>query len=147
MRIDGRWHRFRDGVLRPVVDAAVQTPSGTWQPVMFLLDAGADRTVFDNTFLSLLAPLPSPQGKTPELGGLGGKVDCIFIQTRLGFARSDGKRVSVQGPFGVFSDAATSDVSILGRDVTNNFDVIYSYSSRQVILVAPPHEFKIQALP
>src|SRR5260370_40180661 len=80
MRIDGRWHLFRDGVLRPVVDAAVQKPSGSWQAVMFLLDAGADRTVFDQTFLTLLAALARPADATPELGGVGGKVDCIFIE-------------------------------------------------------------------
>jgi len=125
MRIDGRWHRFKDGVLRPVFDAAVQTPEGNWQAVMLLLDAGADRTVFDATLLSLLAPLALPEDETPELGGVGGKVDCIFIMSRLAFLRSDGKRVNVQGPFGVFAETGTSDVSILGRDVTNNFDVVY----------------------
>ena len=69
MRIDGRWHLFRDGALRPVVDAAVQAPSGTFHTVMLLLDAGADRTVFDHTFLSMLSPLALPAEETPELGG------------------------------------------------------------------------------
>lgn len=145
MRIDGRWHLFRDGVLRPVVDSAVQTSSGNWQTVMFLLDAGADRTVFDHTFLSLLAPLALPTDETPELGGVGGKVDCVFIQTSLAFISTDGKRATVQGPFGVFTESGSSDVSILGRDVTNNFDVMYSYSSRQVTMVAPPLSFQIES--
>jgi hypothetical protein len=144
MRVDGRWHRFKDGTLRPVIDAAVQTPEGTWQLVMFLLDAGADRTVVDASFLPLLSPLALPTAQTPELGGVGGKVGCVFIQTRLAFARDDGQRVTVQGPFGVFTDPATSEVPILGRDVTNNFDVIYSYPKRQVTLLAPPHDYQIQ---
>jgi hypothetical protein len=144
MRIDGRWHLFKDGVLRPVVDAAVETPSGTLQPVMLLLDAGADRTVFDSTFRSLLFSLALPEDETPELGGIGGKVDCIFIQTRLAFVSVDGRRATVQGPFGVFGDPNSSDVSVLGRDVTNNFDVIYSYPNRQVTLLAAPHGFQIQ---
>ena len=100
MRIDGRWHLFRDGVLRPVVDAAVQTPSGSWQAVMFLLDAGADRTVFDQTFLSLLAALALPADDTPELGGVGGKVDCLFIQSRLVLSHVQGDgpvRASLRG--------------------------------------------------
>ena len=147
MRIDGRWHLFRDGILRPVVDAAVKTPSGAWRPVTFLLDAGADRTVFDSGFLSLLLSLALPGDETPELGGIGGKVDCIFIQTRLAFVSYQGKRVTVQGPFGVFGDPGSSDVSILGRDVTNNFDVIYSYPKGQVILLAAPHDFQINLQP
>jgi hypothetical protein len=144
MRVEGRRHRFQDGVLRPVVDAAVQTPNGTWQSVTVLLDAGADRTVFDVSFLSLLSPLVIPVAQTPALGGVGGKVSAVFVQTRLSFTREDGKRVTVQGPFGVFTELTSSDVSVLGRDVTNNFDVIYSYPQRHVTLVAPPHNYQIQ---
>lgn len=145
MRIEGRWHLFKDGVLRPVVDAALQTSAGTWQVLMFLLDAGADRTVFDASFLPLLSPLALPAAQTPEIGGVGGKVGCVFIQTSLAFVRDDGKRVTVNGPFGVFTDPASSDVSVLGRDVTNNFDVIYSYPQRQVTLLAPPHGYQIKS--
>ena len=144
MRVDGRWHRFRDGVLRPVIDAAVQTPQGTWQRVTLLLDAGADRTVFDASFHALLSPLAAPSTETPELGGVGGKVSAVFIQTRLSFTRDDGKRVTIHGPFGVFTDLMSSDVSVLGRDVTNNFAVIYSYPTRAVTLLASPHSYQIQ---
>ena len=75
---------------------------------------------------------------------LGGKVSAVFIQTRLSFTRDDGKRVTIQGPFGVFTDLTSSDVSVLGRDVTNNFAVIYSYPKRRVTLLAPPHDYQIQ---
>ena len=50
----------------------------------------------------------------------------------------------VNGPFGVFTDPTSSDISVLGRDVTNNFDVIYSYPKRQVTLLARPHSYQIQ---
>lgn len=147
MRIDGRWHLFKDGILRPVIDAAVQGPSGTLHTVMFLLDAGADRTVLDNTYLPLLFPLALSSEETPELGGVGGKVECVFIRSRLAFASAEGRRITVQGPFGVFGEQGSSDVSILGRDVTNNFDVIYSYPTRQVILLAQPHGFDVYLQP
>jgi hypothetical protein len=147
MRVDGRWHRFKDGILRPVVDAAVQTSAGTWDTVTFLLDAGADRTVLEAAFVSRLSPLALPAGRAPELAGVGGKVECIFIQTRLAFERHDGPLVFINGPFGVFTDPLSSDISILGRDVTNNFDVIYSFPKRQVMLLALPHNYHIQLLP
>ena len=143
MRVEGRWHIFKDGVLRPVVEAVVQTPMGGWHEVRLLLDAGADRTVFDARFLSLLSPLAVTESETKELRGVGGKTECLFIQTRLAFARDDGKRVSVQGTFGVFTDPDSSDVSVLGRDVTNNFDVIYSYPQRQVIMLSAPHRYQV----
>ena len=144
MRVECRWHLFDDGALRPVIDAAVQIPTGSWQSVTFLLDAGADRSVFDSHFLSLLSPFALPLAQTPELGGVGGKVSCVFVQARLAFVRDDEKQVFVNGPFGIFTDPASSDLSVLGRDVTNNFDVIYSYPRRQVTLLAPPHGYQIQ---
>ena len=145
MRVNGLWHPFDDGVLRPVIVAYVQTPAGTRQRVTFLLDAGADRTVFNASLLPVLQPLAVPAEQSPELGGVGGKAGAVFVRTRLVFTRDDGQLVTVQGLFGVFNDLASSDVSILGRDVTNNFDVIYSFPQRQVELLAPPHGYRIQS--
>ena len=143
MRVEGRWHSFDDGVLRPVIDGAIQTSAGTWQGVTFLLDAGADRTVFDASFLSLLSSLALPESETPGVSGVGGRVGCLFVPARLSLVRDDGNQVFINGPFGVFADAASSDISVLGRDVTNNFEVIYSYSKRQVVLLAPPQTYRI----
>jgi hypothetical protein len=144
MRVEGRWHLFDDSVLRPVIDASLQTPAGAWQRVTLLLDAGADRTVFEARFLSLFSSSVLPPTETPELGGVGGKVDCVFVQARLAFTRDDDKQVFINGPFGIFINPASSDISVLGRDVTNNFDVIYSYPRRQVTLLALPHSYQIQ---
>jgi hypothetical protein len=145
MRVNGRWHLFKDGVIRPVIKAAVQTPTGSWESVLFLLDAGADRTVFDASFLALLSPLAVPATQPQVLGGVGGPVGCVFAQTRIAFFRDDGNQITVVGSFGVFTDPTSSDVSILGRDVTNNFDVIYSFPQRQVMLLSPPHNYQISS--
>lgn len=143
MRVDGRWHRFQDGALRPVIDAAVFSSSGLWQNITLLLDCGSDRTVFDASLLSLLSPLASSENL--ELAGVGGSVDSKVIPTRLAFVRDDGNRVTVQGHFSVFTDIASSDVSVLGRDITNNFHVIYSYPERQVVMFAQPHTYRIDS--
>ena len=144
MRVEGRWHLFDDGILRPVVDSFVQTAEGTWQVAMLLLDAGADRTVFEARLLTVLQTLAVPGDEAPELGGVGGKAACIFARTRIGLVRDDGRLVSVQGLFGVFTAVSSSDVSVLGRDVTNNFDVIYSFPRREVMLLAPRHTYQVQ---
>jgi hypothetical protein len=102
MRVEGRWHLFDDGVVRPVIDAFVQTPAGSWQSMMLLLDAGADRTVIEARLLNMLRSLAVPADQAPELGGVGGKAACIFARTRLGFVRDDGQLVNVQGLFGDF---------------------------------------------
>ncbi len=144
MQVEGRWHDFNDGIIRPVVEAKVQTSNGNWEEVVFLLDSGADRTVFEARFLHLLSALAVPDEEAPQLGGIGGATECVFVQTRLAFTRDDGKSVSITGQFGIFTDATSSDISILGRDVTNNFDVIYSYPQREVLLLASPHSYTVQ---
>ena len=106
-----------------------------------LLDCGADRTVFDASLLTLLSPLASAQNL--ELAGIGGGVDSRVIETRLAFTCDDGNRVTVHGQFSVFTDIASSDVSVLGRDISNNFHVIYSYPERQVVMLAQPHTYRI----
>jgi hypothetical protein len=143
MRIEGRWHLFRDGVLRPVVDAAVQTPDGGWEIVRFLLDSGADRTVLDYSFLSLLRPFVLSSADVPELGGVGGKVASVFADTKLAFMYEGSHFITVNGPFSIFTNPESNDVSVLGKDVTNNFDVIYSHSQRQVVLLSTPHSYTI----
>jgi hypothetical protein len=112
MRVEDRWHLFRDGVSRPVLNA-----------------------------VELMA---LPATETPLLGGVGGKAESIFVETRVGFTRDNGKQVEIRGSFGVFTDSQSSDISVLGRDVTDNFDVIYSYPKRQVTLLASPHSFQIK---
>ena len=144
MRVEGRWYLFDDGVVRPVIDAFVQRPDGEWEGIVMLLDSGADRTVFDAGLLELLTPLALADA--PQLSGVGGKVAALLVQTRLGLTRDDGNLVSISGAFGLFTDLKSSDVSVPGRDVTDNFDVIYSYPSREVLLLASPHGYGVQRL-
>jgi len=144
MQIEGRWHPFSDTGIRPIVEAKVQVATGQWKSIMFLLDSGADRTVLDASLLQLFVPLSLPEEESLQLGGIGGTADCQFVQTLLAFDRNDGKQIRVNGTFAVFTSMASSDISVLGRDVTNNFDVIYSYPQREVLLLAAPHSYTVQ---
>lgn len=40
-----------------------------------------------------------------------------------------------------------ADLSVLGRDVTNNFSVIYDYPNQTVALLAPLHHYEIKSSP
>jgi hypothetical protein len=51
MRIVGEWRLADDGVTRPFVEADVQAADGGMLPEIFLIDCGADRTVFSESFL------------------------------------------------------------------------------------------------
>src|SRR5688572_15020180 len=46
MRIDGVWHLCDDGIVRPVIRGEILACDGSWVKAPFLVDSGADRTVF-----------------------------------------------------------------------------------------------------
>ncbi len=52
--------------------------------------------------------------------------------------------VTINGPFAVFTEGESAELSVLGRDVTNNFSVIYDYPNRAVALLARPHYYEIK---
>ena len=54
MRIVGEWQTGDDGMTRPVVRAKCGPLDGTLQADVFLIDSGADRTVFSADLLEKL---------------------------------------------------------------------------------------------
>lgn len=73
-----------------------------------------------------------------------GAANSITIETTIGFVRDDGRPVRVRGPFQVFVERESSDISVLGRDVTNNFGIIYDYPNQTVALLSSPHYYEIK---
>jgi hypothetical protein len=144
MRVNGRWLRCDDGVVRPTLQAFVLTADEAWVELTFLLDGGADKTVFSARFLNQLLPLQTIQRKSTRLAGIGGLARFIEIEISIGFTRDDRQSITVRGPFAVFVDVESADLSVLGRDVTDNFSVIYDYPNRVVALLALPHTYEIK---
>jgi len=122
----------------------VRAADGQWVEVTFLLDAGADRTAFSARFLYLLKPLAKSESEQCFLAGVGGIVGSITIETAIGFVRDDDQPVRVRGAFHVFTESESSDLSVLGRDVTNNFGIIYDYPNQTVALLSPPHYYEVK---
>ena len=58
--------------------------------------------------------------------------------------RDDGVPIAVSGAFTAFTDPAATDMSVLGRDVLNNFDVILSWRRKEVLLLAPNHQYHVK---
>jgi hypothetical protein len=144
MHVNGEWLVCEDGVIRPIVLGLVRTADGEMIDATFLLDAGADRTVFSVDFLSLLLPLQSLEAEQVHLAGVGGRVGSITVNTVIGFTRDDGRVVTIRGPFAVFTEGESAELSVLGRDVTNNFSVIYDYPNRAVALLSRPHYYEMK---
>ncbi len=144
MRFNGEWSECDDGVIRPCIQGKFCAPDGELLEVTFLLDGGADRTVFNAEFLDVLRPFEIPQDQSSPLEGVGGKVGSIKVDTAILFKNDLGRLIPVRGSFHVFTEYESSDLSVLGRDVTNNFRVVYDYLDQTVILLSPPHRYEIK---
>jgi hypothetical protein len=144
MRIIGQWLACEDGITRPTLRAEVETSDGTLQPDDFLIDSGADRTVFSGSLLKRLGfdPTPAPDGLT--LQGISG--DCAFyvVKTILVLTRDDGGLVHMRGELAAFAELETVDLSVLGRDVFNLFDLILSRRRNEVLLLASDHQYRVE---
>src|SRR5262245_13354023 len=122
MLLKGKWDLCLDGVVRPVLRGEAEAGNGAWVGVPFLVDTGADRTLFSADVLRQLAlpPLDIPEG----LSGVGGTVQSVVVETRLQFPKDDGAMVVFRGWYAGTPDEAALDMSVLGRDITSHFALI-----------------------
>jgi hypothetical protein len=144
MLIVGEWQLFDDGVTRPTVRAKVLDSDGNLVADDFLIDSGADRTVFSAALLAQLRlPVKSAQpGFT--LSGIGGTSRFVLVTTVVEFVRNDGGPARVRGEFASFTDPTATDLSVLGRDVLDNFDLVISRRRNEILLLAPRHRYRIE---
>jgi hypothetical protein len=143
MLIRGEWFLCQDGMTRPGVPIDVVGVGGILLHRRFLLDSAADQTVFS---AALLADLGLPSSAPPPrltYQGIGGASPIVVVTTVLEFARADGGTARGRGPFAAFTDPLATEVSILGRDVLDHFDVIFSRRRNEVFLLAPAHSYAV----
>jgi hypothetical protein len=124
----------------------VQAADGAFHVEFFLVDGCADRTVLSADSLARLGFPGNPPPSDITLQGIGGVTGYVLVQSVLEFTRDDGGPAHVRGEFAAFTDAAATDLSILGRDVLNNFDVILSYRRNEVLLLAPNHQYRVERI-
>ena len=68
----------------------------------------------------------------------------MLVDTVLEFAIQDGPPARVRGQFAAFTEPTATDLSILGRDVLNHFDLILSRRNNEVLLLAPNHRYRVE---
>jgi hypothetical protein len=143
MRIVGDWFLFDDGESRPILRAKLRTGHGTMITEQFLVDTGADRTVFTAALLRQLALPAEPAPPDERLLGIGGAAAYVVVESAIELTRDDGGPAVVRGRFTAFTDPLATDVSVMGRDVLSNFDVIVSRPNSEVLLLAPGHRYQV----
>ena len=144
MLIVGEWQVGDDGTTRPVVRAEVLGLDGSPITEGFLVDSGADRTVLSAAVLERLH-LPFRRGQPGlTLIGIGGESDFVLVSTALVFVRENGGAARIRGELAGFTDLTATDLSILGRDVLDHFDIVLSRRRNEVLLLAPNHRYHIE---
>ncbi len=142
MRIEGEWLLCTDGITRPFVRVQVPDAQGNLVSDTFLVDTGADRTVFTSSFLQALQIAVTPVLGL-NLAGVGGQSGYVEFSTYLEFRRADGGTIRVNGRFCGFTTPTAIDMNLLGREVFSFFDVIVSWQRKEVLLLAPPSQYQI----
>jgi hypothetical protein len=144
MRIVGEWFDCLDGETRPVVEGFVADAAGHDHNERFLVDTGADRSVFTASLLRNLS-LPTVSAPTGVgLAGVGGQAQYVLVRTTLTLYADDANPARIQGEFAAFTAAPDADMSILGRDVLNHFQVIVSRPTQEVLLLALNHRYRVE---
>lgn len=141
MRIDGQWAVFADGFIRPIIRGEIRGSADSWIEVPFLVDTGADRTVFSAGVLAKLRLDPLAAHDT--VSGLGGLVDSVLVQTEIQFTQETGGKVIFRGQFAAVTDLEALDISVLGRDVTGLFAAIVDQPGHVVSLLTQRHRYSI----
>src|SRR5205085_11070550 len=96
----------------------------------------------------LLVKLSLP---TPELAagnlllGLGGQSVSVVVEAVLILKSTEGQSATVKGQYLATTEATGLDMSILGRDVLSNFDLILSRRRKEVLLLAGKHAYSVTA--
>jgi hypothetical protein len=143
MRIVGEWLLCDDGFTRPVVHALALGGDGQSHTDRFLIDSGADRSAFSAAFLQRLRLPADPSRPGFGLAGISGRVGFVLVTAVIELKRDDGGPARVRGQYAAFTDPQASDLSVLGRDVLDNFDVILSQRRDEVLLLAPNHSYVV----
>ena len=96
MRFNGEWLQCDDGVVRPIIRAEILNGGDSWRAFELLVDTGADRTVISaNVLESLNVGTTAPNDR---IGGIGGIVDSVTVNTQIRLSRDDGEKAIFRGP-------------------------------------------------
>lgn len=142
MIFQGRYEN-EAGIFRPYISADVLSPANEWVDVDFLVAPGADETFLDFCFIREFNIETKGIDVKDDVGGVGGSgVPYFQIDSALKLISSGGTKV-FKGKINVFLDPHSSEVPLLGRDVLDNFVVIFDRKQSSILLLDEEEQYKI----
>lgn len=143
MRIEGRWLAGADGVERPVFDGVIAAPDGAQLAVSLLIDTGADLTVLAPAVAEQLASSVHPTPTETVVGGVGGTQQVYEIAVDLLLPTTSGQRARIRGPLPILLEPGSLELSVIGRNLLDQFTLIYSPPQQTLVLLTPPDGFTL----
>jgi Aspartyl protease len=135
MRFTGRWELLGSRHY-PLVVANVQGIDGRWHADLFLIDTGADRTVFTWEFYQQLGLVPNAAPPTIPITGVGGSgMTYLLCHGWIGFPAASAPRFAIYEEFAVATNPDALELNLLGRDILDHFDLIVSRRRGEVLLL------------
>lgn len=110
--------------------------------VPFLVDTGADQTVVSAAILAALAL--QPRAAQDRIGGVGGIVNSVLLETQIRFYRETGSPVVFRGQYRAITEIEALDISVLGRDIMGLFSVLVDQPGNVVCLLGQQHRYTIE---
>jgi predicted aspartyl protease len=142
MRFNGRWWLVDEADDRPMLRGEVLTKNGQWWDAEFLIDTGAERTVFS---ADVYRALGHESAATQErIAGVGGVISVPVVETQIRLTRDDGGKVVFRGRYAACAAAEALDMSVLGRYVLSLLAVIVDRPANIVCLLGGQHSYRIQ---
>ena len=142
MRIDGKWLLCDDDVVRPVISGEVLAGNCSWEWVEFLVDTGADRTVFSAATLAKLGL--QPLTTQDAVSGLGAVAESVVVETQIRLTRETASTVLFRGQYAAVTQVDALDIDGLGRDITGLLIVIVDHPGDVVCMLGQRHRYSIE---
>ena len=142
MRIDGKWLPCDDDVVRPLISGEILAANGSWEWIEFLVDTGADRTVFSAATLAKLGLQPLTTQDT--VSGLGGVAESVVVETQVRLTRETGSTALFRGQYAAVTQLDAVDIDVLGCDITGLWIVIVDHPGGVVCLFGQRHRYSIE---
>ena len=143
MRIEGRWLAGADGIERPVFDGFVVTRGGVQLAISLLIDTGADLTVLAPAVAEQLVSSAQPTPTAAVVGGVGGTQELYELDVDLLLPTITGQRARIRGPLPILLNPGSLELSVIGRNLLDQFTLIYSRPRDVLQLLTPPDSFTL----
>ena len=142
MLFRGEWLLCDDRIVRPIIRGEILSDDGSWCAAELVVDTGADRTVLSANILDGLdLPTREPEQK---IGGLGGIVESVTVETVIRLTREEQLKVMFRGEYAGLTSPEALDMSVLGRDILGLFAVIIDQPRDLVCMVGDGHAYTIE---